>query len=62
MVKMLLFSLTFIGITLISYYIGHATWQEGIGYTFPLFSAMLGGAIFSALVFDGYIFKGIFDV
>lgn len=61
MIKILIFNITFMTTTLLSYYIGYVLWEEGISYTFPLFTAILGGAIFSALVFDGYIFKDLRD-
>lgn len=60
-IKLLIFNITFMTTTLLSYYIGYVLWEEGISYTFPLFTAILGGAIFSALVFDGYIFKDLRD-
>ena len=59
MIKFLIFNITFITIILLSYYIGYILWEEGISYTFPLFTGILGGAIFSALFFDGYIFKDL---
>ena len=61
MIKFLIFNITFMVTTLLSYYIGYVLWEEGISYTFPLFMAILGGAIFSALFFDGYIFKDLRD-
>ena len=60
-IKFLIFNITFMVTILLSYYIGYVLWEEGISYTFPLFMAILGGAIFFALFFDGYIFKDLRD-